>query len=317
MKDKIYIVAVSGGVDSVVLLNMLIDNKLPNSQLLANSKQFVVAHFDHGIREESSMDADFVKVLAEEHGLPFELGRENLGSEASEAEAREARYNFLRKCCKKYKASGIIAAHHQDDQLETAIINLIRGTGWRGLASLQEVSKLKSFDLGQDYCALFRPLLNVAKNDILEYADKNNLKWKEDSTNTDIKYLRNYVRLQLLPTMTNKDPDVQNKLLNIIKTAAELKAKIATELQNISTNSRLDRYDFIMWPSSVAKEVIYQQLVQLDPDWHPSNLQIIRALHFIKTALPGKQLEISENLSLHSQLRSVQFKKACIYAKVT
>ena len=253
MKDKTYIVAVSGGVDSVVLLNMLIDNKLPNSQLLANSKQFVVAHFDHGIREESSMDADFVKVLAEEHGLPFELGRVNLGSEASEAEAREARYNFLRKCCKKYKASGIIAAHHQDDQLETAIINLIRGTGWRGLASLQEVSKLKSFDLGQDYCALFRPLLNVAKNDILEYADKNNLKWKEDSTNTDIKYLRNYVRLQLLPTMTNKDPDVQNKLLNIIKTAAELKAKIATELQNISTNSRLDRYDFIMWPSSVAK----------------------------------------------------------------
>ncbi|MCB9822077.1 tRNA lysidine(34) synthetase TilS [Candidatus Nomurabacteria bacterium] len=310
MKQHIYIVAVSGGVDSVVLLNMLINNRLPNHQLLTTGNQFIVAHFDHGIREESGGDADFVKVLAGEYGLVFELGRANLGSETSEAKAREVRYNFLRKCCKKYMAAGIITAHHQDDQLETAIINLIRGTGWRGLASLQDVSKLKSYYLEQDDCKLFRPFLNITKQAILDYADENNLKWKEDSTNADIKYLRNYVRCKLLPTMTNINPDAQNKLRDIIKTTAELKLKIATELQNISTNSRLDRYNFIMWPDSVAKEVIYQQLVQLDPDWHPSSLQITRALHFIKTALPGKQLEISENLSLYSQLRSVQFKKA-------
>jgi tRNA(Ile)-lysidine synthetase-like protein len=122
-----YVVAVSGGVDSVVLLDAL--SKLPNLEL-------VVAHLDHGIREDSIEDRRFVASLAASYGLVFEYGEGRLGSGASEATAREARYNFLRGVKMKHDAKAIITAHHQDDLIETAILNMLRGTGRKGLTSL-------------------------------------------------------------------------------------------------------------------------------------------------------------------------------------
>jgi tRNA(Ile)-lysidine synthase len=119
-----YVIAVSGGVDSVALLHAL--TKRP-------ALDMIVAHFDHGIRPESAQDAAFVRTLAESYGLPFVTDRVELGPDASEASARQARYSFLRTLQRQYDATSIITAHHQDDLLETAIINLLRGTGRRGL----------------------------------------------------------------------------------------------------------------------------------------------------------------------------------------
>jgi tRNA(Ile)-lysidine synthase len=114
-----YIVAVSGGVDSVVLLHLLskTDCKL------------VVAHFDHGIRHNSHDDAAFVKSLAASYGLAYEEEKANLGPSASEDTARKARYAFLRRVTNTYHAKAIATAHHQDDVIETSIINILRGTG--------------------------------------------------------------------------------------------------------------------------------------------------------------------------------------------
>src|SRR3989344_5293986 len=114
-----YIVAVSGGVDSVVLLDMLIKQKEHN---------LVVAHFDHGIRVDSDADARFVWELAKKYELSFEVRREELGDAASENTARSHRYAFLRDIAKKYSAT-IVTAHHADDVVETIAINLTRGTG--------------------------------------------------------------------------------------------------------------------------------------------------------------------------------------------
>ena len=145
--DQVYILAVSGGVDSVSLLNMLVGSHRDlnkNLQFTTSNFQLVVAHFDHGIRKESGDDAQFVSDLAAQHGLPFELGHANLGMDTSEEDARVARYNFLRQCCDKYNTTFVITAHHQDDLVETALINLIRGTSWRGLASLELNSRVFS-----------------------------------------------------------------------------------------------------------------------------------------------------------------------------
>lgn len=173
-----YVVAVSGGVDSMALLHLL--RKNPGLDL-------VVAHFDHGIRDNSSEDRKFVQTFAKANGLKFVYEEGNLGAGASEARARDARYKFLHKTVEDTGSAAIVTAHHQDDVLETAIINLLRGSGRKGLTSLGNRPGIE------------RPLLSVPKRDLVAYAKDQGLRWREDSTNQDLDYLRNYVRHRLLP----------------------------------------------------------------------------------------------------------------------
>ncbi len=192
VKSGKYLVAVSGGVDSVVLLDAL----TKQDDLL-----LVVAHFDHGIRDDSELDLNFVKELAEKYGLKFVSEQGKLGENASEEKARKARYDFLKKVVNQTGADGIVTAHHEDDVIETALINLSRGTGRKGLSSLGSSSEI------------IRPLLHYKKDQIIDYAKENNLEWREDSTNQSDKYLRNRIRQRL----STADPDQKSKLLELLK----------------------------------------------------------------------------------------------------
>lgn len=310
-----YIVAVSGGVDSVVLLDMLVNGELKPAKKVDTSgeagfrspspdDQLVVAHFDHGIRENSSSDAEFVGALAKRYGLPFELGILKLGKETSEERARDERYNFLQQCRNKYNAPSIILAHHQDDVVETAIINMIRGTSWRGLSSLESTQEL------------MRPLLTKTKAQLTAYAQKHNLQWVEDSTNTDQSYLRNYVRHTVIPRAKAQLPSFSDKIVEIVRSTQDIKSQVNQELIVIAKrgylsdkNYRFSRYNMIMWPANVAKELIYYILTELDHAWHPTTLQINKVLHFAKTAQPGKKLEVSKSLKIHADSRHIEFKK--------
>jgi tRNA(Ile)-lysidine synthase len=167
------ILAVSGGVDSVVMLHTF-----------RSDPEAVVAHFDHGMRESSGEDARFVQELAARYELPCEVGHGKLGARASEAEARAARYEFLQQVAEVH--DGVIyTAHHADDMIETVVINLTRGTGWRGLAPFAD-DKIQ------------RPMLQYGKRDILRYAAENGLRFRLDQSNSDDKYLRNRVRERLM-----------------------------------------------------------------------------------------------------------------------
>lgn len=228
-----YVVAVSGGVDSVVLLDLL--SKLSGLKI-------IVAHFDHGIRPDSQKDRIFVEKLANKYGFPFVFAEGELGAKASEAAAREARYEFLERVRLDAGAAAVITAHHQDDVLETALINLIRGTGRRGLSSLKETEKIK------------RPLLSYSKKAIKAYAKSHGLKWREDPTNTDTKYLRNYVRQELLPKL---GVEGRTGLLAIISKASEQNKKIDKYLDGIvSADNSIDRAWFAALPHSVSLEIM-------------------------------------------------------------
>lgn len=248
--------AVSGGVDSVVLLDILASSPQPVAssnqitkgyQLPATGYQLIVAHFDHGIRADSHKDREFVEQLAETYQLPFVFAEGKLGADASEALARKARYEFLEKVRAESGAAAIITAHHQDDLLETAIINLLRGTGRKGLTSLKSTGEIK------------RPLLGFSKQEIKNYAVKNKLSWREDPTNTDTKYLRNYVRHELLPKI-----DRQKFLKIIFDANAQNQAidKILKELLPASAGQKLSRQDFKKLPDEVAKELMAAWLRQ-------------------------------------------------------
>lgn len=179
------IFAISGGVDSVAMLHMFASQQ-------SSDDEIVVAHFNHGIRKNAGEDAEFVRKLAYNYGLEFYLGEGKLGEKASEADAREARYGFLHKLAQKLGEKShpapIYTAHHLDDLIESVAINLIRGTGWRGLAVLNTPGIVRPFLQSES-------LMN--KKAIMKCAAEHNLCYREDPSNSWDEYLRNRIRHQM------------------------------------------------------------------------------------------------------------------------
>lgn len=267
-----YVVAVSGGVDSVALLDMM-------SRLTEHS--LVVAHFDHGIRPDSADDATFVRELATRYGLPFESRREELGSQASEEKARTRRYHFLQSVAKKYGAK-IVTAHHMDDLIETIAINMKRGTGWRGLAVLDS--------------EIVRPLLDITKMDVIEYARRHELEWREDSTNATDTYLRNRIR----KTLAHLTEDERRQLLALRAQQKHTKKEIDEEVRRlVGAGPNYGRYFFIHTPKAVAIECLRAVV-----DAKLTRPQLERALLAIKTAAPGTVHQAGNGISLRFTSRN-------------
>jgi len=273
-----YVVAVSGGVDSMVLLDILKD--LPDLQL-------VVAHFDHGIRKESALDRRFVQQTAAEYDLQFVYDEGRLGLNAGEAAARQARYDFLHKVRLAANAEAIITAHHQDDMLETAIINMLRGTGRRGMTSLADTDDVR------------RPLLHLSKQQIKAYAEEKGLSWCEDSTNQDIKYLRNYVRHKILPRFSPAD---RQRFLEHIETLRSLNQDIDHALINHlhihPAKDVLDRHWFIMLPHAVARDTMASWLRLRGAGNDVSKKLLEKLVVAAKTFQPGKQTDVDNKYVL-------------------
>ncbi len=237
-----YVVAVSGGVDSMVLLDIL---------LTRSDLKLIVAHFDHGIRQDSVYDRQLVQQVAAEAGVKFVYHEGKLGSDASEDAARVARYKFLHAVRKGSGAAAIITAHHRDDALETAVINLLRGTNRTGLTALRS----------RQY--LLRPLLHVSKRDIKQYAKDRNIIWREDSTNTNPKYLRNNVRHTIIPRLTESQQAQFHAIIASLRVTNDLlDQEIAKYLQVQPASHQIDRASFVQLPHSVAREVMLAWLRQ-------------------------------------------------------
>ncbi len=271
VKPGKYVLAVSGGVDSMVLLHVLAAD--PGVEL-------VVAHYDHGMRAESGQDRELVQQTAAKLGLPFVYEEGKLGANASEAQARTKRYDFLRRVMKESGAGAIITAHHQDDVLETMLLNMLRGTGRRGLSSLRS------------HTDLMRPLLNIPKADLVAYAHKHHIEWHEDSTNQDTKYRRNAVRHTLIPKLT---PVQRAQLLKHTEQAREVNDEIDSLLQQLLAGHEadsLDRAAFIALPHAVARELLAAWLRARKLEFDRKTIE--RLVVFIKTAAVGKQADISD-----------------------
>ncbi len=290
-----YVVAVSGGVDSMVLLDLLLKKaKSRKSKVSSNLKgnsgfglsalsfKLIVAHYDHGIREDSEVDRQLVQELAARHGLPFIYDEGRLGPGTSEDEARAARYKFLNKVRRASGADAVLTAHHQDDLIETAILNLIRGTNRKGLTSLGSDKKL------------LRPLLDMPKQTLLDYARKQKLVWREDVTNQDTKYRRNHVRHNIVNKLSKEQRQQFVDLLTKAQaTNQKLDKRLATLLQDMGS-SQLDRKIFTSLPHPVALEVLAgwlrgQGIRQFDKKLL-ENLVV-----GIKTLAPGKHMDVDSS----------------------
>lgn len=265
-----YVLAISGGIDSVVLLDMLVAD---------GGHELTVAHFDHGIRDDSAADARFVEALAKKYGLPFVAKREELGKNASEELARNRRYAFLRHEAAKRQAR-LVTAHHSDDIVETIAINILRGTGWRGLAVL-------------DAPDITRPLLPLTKEDIRTYARVHQLEWVEDSTNSETQYLRNRVRRAVTSLLSSSD---KHKVLDLWRKQLAIKKDIDGETVLLARGSEHSRYFFTQIDPLVAAEVL--RAIMTKEGVSATRPQLERALLAIKVAKAGTRQDIGEGIHM-------------------
>lgn len=212
-----YVVAFSGGLDSTVLTHAL--GKLSAVPVLA-------IHVDHGLQAESESWAQHCASAAAEFGVEFRSLRVAVDLDSGkgpEASARDARYAALRAQLRA--GDWLLSAHHREDQAETLLLNLIRGSGPAGVAGIGEIRR---FDPGW----LVRPLLNVDRASIEKYANDAALDWVEDPSNSDHRFDRNYLRHEVLPRLQSRWPDVAARLQRSAGHAGEA-ANLLTELAQI------------------------------------------------------------------------------------
>ncbi|WP_054944018.1 tRNA lysidine(34) synthetase TilS [Paenibacillus ihuae] len=207
------VVAVSGGPDSVALLRILHEISLNRTPL-----NLVCAHVNHGFRAESQEEAEFVRALADELGIPFELAEFDIPSIVKksglgpEGAAREKRYQFLIETAKRHGARAVALAHHADDQAETVLMRLLRGSGPSGLAGMRWKRTEKKVEL-------IRPFLRINKTALIGLCQSEGFAYAMDASNLLMKYKRNAVRLEVLPMLEKYNPKVKQSLLQLSEIA--------------------------------------------------------------------------------------------------
>lgn len=194
------LLAVSGGLDSVVMTHLLYKLK----------HKISIAHINYQLRgEDSEQDAIFTADLAKNLGVQFYLKTINLSlelenqSKSLQILAREVRYTWLKELKNQHQFDYILTAHHLNDNIETLLLNITRGTGWRGLMGIPE--KKNGF---------VRPLLAFPREEILNYAQQEKLQWREDASNQTIKYKRNQVRREVIPILKSMNPNLEQTIQN-------------------------------------------------------------------------------------------------------
>ena len=193
LENKKLFLAVSGGLDSMVLLHLF--HQLPY--------EIAVLHCNFQLRGmESFGDQDFIQKYCDQNNIPFFTTQFDTDAFAkdyklsTQVAARELRYNWFYELLETHQFDYVLTAHHADDNLETFIINLSRGTGLEGLIGIPEEND-----------KIIRPLLPFSRDEILKYAKENNIEWREDSSNASNKYLRNKIRHDLVPILKEINPD--------------------------------------------------------------------------------------------------------------
>ncbi len=253
--DKI-VVGVSGGPDSIALLYCL--NKY--KKILKYS--LVCAHINHLIREDSTEDELFVENVCKKMQIPFYKKRENIIAlskklkKGTEETGRLVRYNFFDEICKKEKANKIAIAHNKNDNGETLLLNLIRGTGLKGLEGIQEI----------EYGKYIRPFINISREEIENYCKKNNLEPRIDSTNKENIYNRNIVRNKIIPIMKEINPNVIEALSRTSKIIKEENDFIKVTVENIFeliSHISVDEINFEVSDFNKLSKAIKQNLVLL------------------------------------------------------
>jgi len=239
-KDDTIVVATSGGPDSMCLLHLLCDLKKKLSL------KIVIAHVNHKLREESEEEAVFVEKFAKDNNLIYEyMEIKEYNNDNLESEARQKRYEFFKKLINKYHAIYLMTAHHGDDLIETIMMRLVRGSSIKGYSGFKKEINMGNYKI-------IRPLINLTKENIMNYMDDNKYKYYIDKSNYSDVYTRNRYRMNLLPFLKSEDKNVHLKFL-----------KFSEELEQV--NIFLDKYILIILKNIKEEQGLnVNKLLELD-----------------------------------------------------
>lgn len=297
------LVAVSGGADSVALLRLLREINRSNHW----NWELAVAHVDHGIRgPASAADARFVRDLANTLELPFLMEKHKLPRDASEDAARQARLGSLKKMCaakirgrKPY--DGVVTAHHADDQAETVLMRIFRGTGIDGLSGIAGESRVEGL-------RLLRPLLNVRRMELRAFLGEMGQNWREDQTNASTRYLRNRVRATVMPMLDVIWPQGVAALGRLATLAGETQEAIDAAVAGCLYDSpmkigksdvKLSRGMLRKAPLAVASEILRRAIEAAGGTSQSADFERIRlALRLARGGAGGKRIEVGRGIAL-------------------
>lgn len=297
LNDKKLVIAVSGGKDSMALMHYL---KHLNP---------VIAHLDHQLRPNSSHDAQLVKNKAQQYGLKGIAQTTNIAKLAAgdniEATARKERYKFLEEVRQKHNADYIVTAHHQDDQVETILLNYQRGTGLIGLIGMPIFSNRRR---------LLRPMLKTSQSQVIAYVQSHNLQFHEDETNQDTSYRRNQLRHETIPQLRKLMPNFENEIVSLGLLAKNLQQQLSLAALTADIKFKadyngewyFDRQHFRSLPSYLQKQWLYQTLKHLEET--PSHYLINKLQQLCNQHQSGKKL-LGEKLNIIVEPRKVIISK--------
>lgn len=266
------ILAVSGGVDSMVLLDFFVKNY--------EKSDIIVMHFNHGTRESCKDDEEFVRKCCKNYNISIEVGYGKLGENVSEEKAREKRYEFFREIRDKYDGE-IVVAHHIDDLIESIVINFLRGTGWRGVAVMNNSE-------------IYRPFISEkcwSKKDILEYAGKNQIVFREDPTNSSEKYLRNRIRKKVREIPEEKKREIFRIYQRQIKFSKEI-SEIVREI--VGDFGKIFPKDLFSNEENEVNLEILREILRKN-NINCTRPQLKDALNAIKNYNSGKKFNLPED----------------------
>lgn len=264
-----FIVAFSGGYDSMCLLDILY--KLGHD--------VVAIHLNHNWRgEESQKEQENCKKFAQANNIKYYTETLPDNVEKTETSAREARYDFFQRCAKKFNSNVIFTAHNFDDNAETVLYRIIKGTGTIGLQGIAENRDI-----------FYRPLLTTTRAEIEKYIKDNNLTPNNDSSNSNPKYKRNFIRHQILPLLQEINPNVKDALNSLSAIAKE---------DNEIINSNLP-VDILTAKSIEQKRIIYNILTAHNIDYDKNKIENIQKfIEENKTSKSGKTISLTTDLWL-------------------
>lgn len=258
LNDKTIIVGFSGGYDSMCLLDVL--SKIKNLPDYDDLK-IIAAHFNHNWRgEESLREQEVCRLFASSKGFEFFTKNAPADLKRDENSARLARYEFFEECMENFDADAVFTAHNRDDNAETILYRVIKGTGIVGLKGISEHRD-----------KFYRPLLKIPRSEIMEYCDKNNLSPNNDSSNSNIKYKRNYIRLNVIPALEKINPSVKDSLNTLAEVAASensiIEEYLSTIRPKVFSDDRIIPEEYSKLSIPIKMRFLHEYIQSLDLDY--------------------------------------------------